>query len=193
MFENKRWNIYVGIRWTEFSINPFKTDWQDIKADVQLIIKHIPDQVKDLIKFVQNLQKDYQDKKIVVIGHSLWWALTQICTTLFPNIIIESYTFNSPWADNLKWTISWYDKYKTLYEKNKVDNKVRDKIFNVRWDWQFSPITDLWEDIWNNEIIVKWVKSHSIVKLVEALESHEVKIEIIHRKIDEKPRYLFSN
>ena len=191
-FEDKNWNIYVGIRWTEFSWNPFKTDWKDVKADIQLVIKHIPDQVKDLIKFIQKLKSDYPNKKIVVVWHSLWWALTQICTTLFPNIVIESYTFNSPWADNLKWTISWYDSFKKLYESNRFNNKVRDKIFNVRWDGRFSPITDLWEDIWNNEIIVKWVSSHSIVKLIEALEDPKTKIKIIHKTYDKKTKYLFD-
>lgn len=91
---------------------------------------------------------------------------------------------------NLK--VSDKDKQKFVkfkdFEYNK--DKVWEKIINVRWDAWISPIANLWEDLWNYEIILKKLSSHSItdtISYIEKLDNNseelkKVRVNIIRKK-----------
>lgn len=159
----KWWKKFIAIRWTEI------TDFWDLKEDSKLAINKFPDkQSKDLINFIDRVIKP--GEKFNIIWHSLWWALSQIAASIYVNQIEEAYTFNSPWVKNLK--VSDKDKQKFVkfrdFEYNK--DKVWEKIINVRWSAWISPIANLWEDLWNYEIILKKLSSHGITETVRYIE-----------------------
>ena len=92
--EDKNWKKYISIRWTEI------TDWWDLWSDMNLVFSRVPEwQTKDMIDFMERILKSlWPNEKIRVIWHSLWWALSQILTSMYPDKVKETYTFNSPWA-----------------------------------------------------------------------------------------------
>jgi pimeloyl-ACP methyl ester carboxylesterase len=128
-----------------------------------------------MIDFINRvLEKVPKDKKVNVIWHSLGWALTQIATTIYRERVWESYTFNSPWAKNLKATLEKDDPYfKSLQEfmTNKDSSNVSSLLTNVKWEKWISLIADLWVDIWDYEIKLKWLSSHSIVATWEYIHN----------------------
>lgn len=168
--ESKTGEIYIAIRWTELS------DFWDLKADLSLMFKRVPkNQTASMIDFINRaLEKIPKDKKVNIIWHSLGWALTQIATTIYRDIVWESYTFNSPWAKNLSTSLNENDPYfKSLQEfmTNKDSSNVSRLVTNVRWEKWISLIANLWVDIWDYEIVLKDLSSHSIVATYEYIHN----------------------
>lgn len=179
----KWWKKIISIRWTEIS------DFWDLKEDWKLFIKKFPDkQARDLVKFIDRTIKSWEEFSIV--WHSLWWALSQIATSIYANQVKETYTFNSPWVKNIK--VSEEDKLKIAKLRNFEYNKekAREKITNVRWDSWIKPVADLWEDLWNYEIVFKNLFSHLItdtILYIEKLDNNSEELKIIKiKKIREK-------
>jgi hypothetical protein len=180
----KDWTKYLAIRWTEWL-----SDWKDLYADAKMIFWKIPNaQAKEMMAFIDRTIK--KDEKFVIVGHSLWWALSQIWTTIYKEQIDETYTFNSPWAKNLKVSdedLSKFAKFRDFVH-NKDSKEVWDLITNVAWtDW-ISPIANLWEDIWSYTIELKWLASHSISDMREYIETTNEKI--VRQKIDKDKKTL---
>lgn len=185
----KWWKKIISIRWTEI------TDFWDLKEDWKLLIKKFPDkQARDLVKFIDRTIKSWEEFSIV--WHSLWWALSQIATSIYANQVKETYTFNSPWVKNLKVSEENKQKFEKLrnFEYNK--EKAREKITNVRWDSGIKPIANLWEDLWNYEIVLKNLFSHFIsdtISYIEKLDSNSEelkKIDIRYKQeINKKIKY----
>jgi pimeloyl-ACP methyl ester carboxylesterase len=148
-----------------------------------------------MIDFINRiLEQVPKDKKVNVIWHSLGWALTQIATTIYRERVWESYTFNSPWAKNLKATLEKDDPYfKSLQEfmTNKDLSNVSSLVTNVKWKAWISLIADLWVDIWDYEIKLKWLSSHSIVatfEYIHNLDKNNPELERQKVKKDEKSK-----
>ena len=179
------WNMYFAIRWTQLR------DWSDIKADIDLIFNLVPRaQTKDMIDFVERNIKDLKQwEKFRVMWHSLGWALTQVLTSIYSDRIDESYTFNSPWAKNLKiWDIDEKDNYFakfTDFEYNKDSEQAWKLLTNVAWTSWFNLIRNLWEDIWDYEVNLEWLSSHSIVELIKYVELLD-ESEVVREKVKDK-------
>lgn len=190
--KDKEWNTYFAIRWTELK------DWWDLVADIGLVFKRIPeDQTKDMVDFVDRNIKNLDPKeKFRVLWHSLGWALTQILTSIYKDRIDESYTFNSPWAKDLKVeaiekTGNYFAKFES-FEYNKNSNQTWELITNVAWTSWLGFTSNLWEDIWNYKVDLEWLSSHSIVELIKHVENMDEKdvvkqrikfIEFLNKKI----------
>lgn len=182
----KWWKKFIAIRWTEI------TDFWDLKEDSKLAIWRFPDkQSKDLIKFIDRVIKPWE--KFNIVWHSLWWALSQITTSMYANQVEETYTFNSPWVANL--TIDNSDRQKFVkfrdFEYNK--EKVWDKIVNVRWDSWIMPIANLWKDLWNYEIVLKNLLSHSITETVSYIEKLDKNSEELKKVKIKKKEEKYKN
>ena len=144
-------------------------------------------QVKDLIKFVERSIKPWE--KFNITWHSLWWALSQIATTMYSDQVKETYTFNSPWVKKLEVDAKDIQNVAKLREfvYNRDSKEVWEKIVNVKaWKW-ISPIVDLWEDIWESEIILEKLASHSMVDIINYVDkldenSDELKRIYINKK-----------
>jgi hypothetical protein len=178
---------YLAIRWTEWL-----SDWKDLYADAQMLFWKIPEaQAKEMAEFIKRTIKPWE--KFSIVWHSLWWALSQIATSMYAEQIEETYTFNSPWAKELK--ISQDSLLKFAKFKDFVHNKDRketwDLITNVSWRKWLNIISDLWEDIWTYKIELKWLSSHSISEMIEYVNTtNEI---IIKKKINENKKTIPFN
>jgi len=172
------WEKTLAIRWTEWL-----NDWRDLLEDGKMLIWSIPDkQVKDLIKFVERSIKPWE--KFNITWHSLWWALSQIATTMYSDQVKETYTFNSPWVKKLEVDAKDIQNVAKLREfvYNRDSKEVWEKIVNVKaWKW-ISPIVDLWEDIWESEIILEKLASHSMVDIINYVDKLDENSDELKRK-----------
>jgi len=176
----------IAIRWTEIK------DWWDLKADKQLVFNKVPiEQTKEMINFInKNL---WVNEKFKIVWHSLWWALSQIATAIFSDRIIETYTFNSPWAKKLEVNIKQVPEkvrqYFERFDKNKAKEETWDLVTNVKWNKWLKLIADLWEDIWNKEIILKNLTKHWIIDManyIDKLPENSSEFDIIYRNKNKK-------
>lgn len=182
---------YLAIRWTEWL-----SDWKDLYADAQMLFWKIPEeQAKEMTDFIKRTIKAWE--KFSIVWHSLWWALSQIATSMYADQIEETYTFNSPWAKELKISqdsLSKFAKFKDFVH-NKDRKETWDLITNVSWRKWLNIISDLWVDIWSYKIELKWLSSHSISELIEYIETLDItnneleKINIKDPKSDIKQKY----
>jgi len=63
----------------------------------------------------------------------------------------------------------YFAKFKDFWD-NKNKYKTNELITNVSWTAWLNLINNLWEDIWNYEILLKWLWSHSIVETVNYID-----------------------
>ena len=190
-------NKYLSIAWTQFDLSNIRdTDFDDILADIQIVMNTIPEaQTKDLIGFIQTIKlEDWE--KIRIVWHSLGWTLTQIWASTFWWdwwIVSESYTFNAPWAKTLQVNESSFEweqlTYIQAFRRNREDSKVGELLTNVRTsgDWIVSMIPDKNNvPIWNYEIVLEWW-SHALDDVRELLADSDV--EVVKKKFENiKPR-----
>jgi hypothetical protein len=166
VFLEKDWKKYIAIRWTEWL-----NDWKDLYADWKMTLWKAPwKQMKAMTDFIDRCIMPWE--KFSIVWHSLWWTLSQIWTAIYANQIKETYTFNSPWAKNLKVAddeLSKFAKFKDFVH-NRDSKEVWELITNVVWKKWFAPISDLWVDIWLKEIHLKNLSSHSITATSEYID-----------------------
>ena len=184
---------YLSIAWSQFeSWSIQNTDlWDYVWADKDLILWKIPeDQTSWLIEFMNKIkwEKLAEWEKIRIVWHSLGWTLSQIWTSMFPDIVDESYTFNAPWAKKLEvneWHYEWDQlAYIQAFQKNRDKNEVWELLTNVKAteDTIVSLIPKVHNvDIWNYTIELKWW-SHSLDDVIDLLKNSEIVIEVIDRK-----------
>ncbi|EKD65774.1 MAG: Lipase family protein [uncultured bacterium (gcode 4)] len=177
------WEKVFAIRWTEID------DWWDLKADWKLLIKWIPEnQTKDMIDFVERNITKWE--KFNITGHSLGWALGQILSAMYKDNKQETYTFNSPGAKELKSNIEENDPYFAKFDKfeyNKSKKETWENITNVKATAWLTIIANLWEDIWDNEILLKNLWSHWIRDMIKYINNLDENSEELRKKIHEKP------
>lgn len=167
LFE-KDWKKILSIAWTKFS----DISW-DIMADFSIFLWKIPEaQTKSMIDFFKNNLEWQND--ITIVWHSLWWVLTQIATAIYWEEwkIKEAYTFNSPWAKDLKVSIKQDNPYKKELEnftKNRKYDNIEEKITNVKWNEWFNFVAGKWVDIWKYRIDVA-TSSHWINSIISAID-----------------------
>ena len=180
-----------------------------------MLVWHIPiRQTIDLIKFVERNTKNlWEWEKLRIMWHSLWWALSQIATTMYSWQIEEAYTFNTPGAKELeayveaineelakdtsltdndkeliiaKFKEFWYneDSNKIVYDKDK--SPASELITNVAWIKWLSPTANLWEDIWDYSIELKELASHWIRNLIEYVDRLRENSEELKKKYIER-------
>lgn len=182
--ESPNGEIIVAVRGTELS------DFWDLQSDISLMFRQVPKkQTKDMIDFLENIFKKIpKNKKIKIIGHSLWGALTQIASAIYGDRVEESMTFNAPGAKKLSVSLDPKDPYFTSFQKfmtQKDQEPVQELVTNVKGDSWLNLIADLWEDIGNYEVILKWLRSHSIVTTFEYIEALDEKSEeLVAKKIE---------
>lgn len=197
LFE-KWWKKILSIAWTQI------TDFWDIKADFSLLRWKLPErQTKSLIDFF-NKNNITKNDNLVIVWHSLWWALSQVATSIYwpwkddkspkdSYNILEAYTFNSPWVRDVSVT-EWKDldeNYKKEFEKftkNRLNDIIEEKITNVKWTKWLSLIAGLWNDIGFYEINLKNFSSHSIVELINYLKDKNLDINELVRKINKRKK-----
>lgn len=169
---------YLAIRWTEWL-----SDWKDLYADAQMLFWKIPEaQAKEMTYFIKRTIKPWE--KFSIVWHSLWWALSQMATSMYLGQVKETYTFNSPWVKDLKISeksLSEFAKFKDFVH-NKDRKETWDLITNVSWRKWLNIISDLWVDIWTYKIELKWLSSHSISELTEYIST--TKEAIVKQKIN---------
>lgn len=167
VFLEKEWKKYIAIRWTEGL-----SDWKDLYADWKMALWKAPwEQMKAMIDFIDRCVMPWE--KFSIVWHSLWWALSQIWTSMYASQIDETYTFNSPWVKNLNVEdedLSKFAKFKGFVH-NKDSKDVWELITNVEWARWISLIADLWEDIWNYTVELKELHSHSITEMIKYIEN----------------------
>lgn len=160
-------------------------DWKDVWADIDLFNWKIPEaQVKAMIDFFRRNLKG--DEKVSIVGHSLGGALAQIWTAIYSSS--ETYTFNSPWAKELKVSIKEGDPYeKELrdFTNNRNSDTIAESITNVKGIEWSSVIADLWVDIWKYKIDID-TSSHSINKILEAIEKVD---KLVKKRVDDKGKW----
>ncbi|WP_310442559.1 Ig-like domain-containing protein [Sulfurimonas sp.] len=165
--ENTTGKKIFAIRGTE------PTDGSDYYADWELTLSKHPEQYASLVSFFEDLKssgKISTADNLVVTGHSLGGALTQMITATYPSYVDEAYTFNAPGVKNLsipplitengKYYIRYvadelgteisaelYNAYLS-FDANK--NSVGSKVVNVEAKDGPSVITDLGTDIGNS-------------------------------------------
>lgn len=167
IFLEKDWKKYIAIRWTEWL-----NDWKDLYADWKMVLWKAPwEQIKAMTDFIDRCIT-IPWEKFSIVWHSLWWTLSQIWTAIYVDKIKETYTFNSPWAKKLKVAdddLEEFAKFKDFVH-NRDSKRVWELITNVVWKKWFAPISDLWVDIWENEIHLKYLRSHSITATSEYID-----------------------
>ena len=180
-----------------------------------MLVWHIPiRQTIDLIKFVERNTKDlWEWEKLRIMWHSLWWALSQIATTMYSRQVEEAYTFNSPWTRNLeayveaveeelakdttltdndkeliiaKFKEFWYNKDSNKIVYDKQNSPGSELITNVAWIKWLSPTANLWEDIWDYSIELKELASHWIRKLIKYVDRLREDSEELKKKYIER-------
>ena len=211
VLEDKDWNRHISICWSQL------TDIWDIWEDMVMLVWHIPiRQTIDLIIFVERNTKDlWEWEKLRIMWHSLWWALSQIATTMYSWQVEEAYTFNSPWTRNLeayveaieeelakdtgltdndkeliiaKFKEFWYneDSNKIVYDKENSPGS--ELITNVAWIKWLSPTANLWEDIWDYSIELKELFRHWIAYLIEYVDRLREDSEELKKKYIEREK-----
>ena len=108
---------------------------------------------------------------------------------MYADQVKETYTFNSPWVKNLDVDDKNLQNVAKLREfvYNRDSKEVWEKIVNVKaWKW-ISSIADLWDDIWESEIILEKLASHSMVDIINYVDkldenSDELKRIYINKK-----------
>ena len=92
----KSGKIAISIRGTELN------DSKDIKNDLKMSIKVLPNQYIDAQNFYEEIKKDFPNKEIVFTGHSLGGSLAQLMGN---KTGCETVTFNAygvaDFADNI--------------------------------------------------------------------------------------------
>lgn len=81
----------------------------DINDDASLTMGKLPPQYESMITFFKTLTTENDGKEaiittasnLIVTGHSLGGALTQMLTATYPEYVDEAYTYNSPGAATL--------------------------------------------------------------------------------------------
>lgn len=163
------WEKIFAIRWTKM------LDWWDLRADWKLMIWKIPeDQTKDMIDFVERNITKWE--KFSITWHSLGWALSQILSAMYKDNYRETYTFNSPGAKNLDVPTNSSDLYQEKFQdfaKNRNYDTIWKNIINVKAAAWLSMIANLWEDIWDNEVLLKNLWSHWIKDLIRYVDKLE--------------------
>ena len=161
------WRKYIAIRWTEWL-----SDWKDLYADWKMALWKAPwEQIKAMTDFIDRCIT-IPWEKFSIVWHSLWWALSQIWTAMYVDQINETYTFSSPWAKKLDVAdddLQEFAKFRDFVH-NRDSKKVWDLITNVVWKKWFAPISNLWVDIWLNEIHLENLSEHSITATSEYID-----------------------
>lgn len=78
----------------------------DVDDDAWLTTGKLPPQYESMITFFKELQTSSMittESNLVVTGHSLGGALTQMLTATYPEYVDEAYTYNSPGAATLRY------------------------------------------------------------------------------------------
>jgi esterase/lipase len=157
-------------------------DLGDLFSDINLIQEKIVAQFEYLVEYVNYVKSIIPEgQQITVSGHSLGGALAQMATATFPDLIKQTYTYNSPGAKNLdipeiyeengvyfrkdyenifgveklvttEITKDLYDAYNFYKNNNSLEN-VNQKVINIRGEDAFGAgITELGEDIGSDGI-----------------------------------------
>ncbi|EKE26960.1 MAG: hypothetical protein ACD_4C00105G0002 [uncultured bacterium (gcode 4)] len=152
------------LRWTD--------EMKDIWSDLQILEWwELPEQVKPMLTYFKKLISKYPDKVFNVIWHSLWWALAQILTLLYPDKVKWAHTFNAPWIKHIKNTfneldINSFDVDTIRRLRNYNPEKTLDNVFNtVNHDeiWNFK------EHVWVDSQKLPW-RLHFMKKLKETID-----------------------
>lgn len=110
LFENiKTKELIIAYRGTErFGLGENETDLAsmlcDIYTDLNLLTGNYDEHFRDAWDFYKAVKKQYPDRKIIVIGHSLGGAIAQIVAAKEYTINhkkIETYTYNAPGCRHL--------------------------------------------------------------------------------------------
>ena len=121
---------------------------------------------------------------LIVTGHSLGGAITQLCAVTYGDFVDEAYTFNSPGAADLV-SLDDHPKYVALinptgwdaetqfhyqdFLANKEDPNVQDSIKNITAVEGISPIANLGTDIGEEFFIIG--KSHLLGDMIVNMEN----------------------
>jgi hypothetical protein len=118
--------VVLANRGTELS------DWDDIRADIQLIRDQVSSQFNSMSQFMNeqiangNITKE-QD--VTMTGHSLGGALTQMGTAAYPSYIDQAYTYNSPGAKELQ-SYAQVENGKYIYkELSHISNATGEAVY----------------------------------------------------------------
>ena len=119
----------IVLRGTEAS------DPWDLDEDAKIALNILPwDQIEEAIDFIN--QHITPDDRVIFVGHSLGWVLAQILTTMYPQQVEETYTFNAPWAKDMRVPSALFDKKYTPYLKKyqiyQRDPSLENKIINYK-------------------------------------------------------------
>jgi hypothetical protein len=87
-------------------------------------------QVKSMIDFVNKNIGEWEP--LIFIWHSLWWHLAQIASSIYAKQLKNSYVYNAPWAQKLKYSIEQFPreyhdeirKYTQYRDSDFLKNKV---------------------------------------------------------------------
>lgn len=145
---------YLLVRWSDWL-----TDWIFnnllIWLSIFLWTKILPPQVKSLKLSIDEFKEKWLIKeweKINIVGHSLWWALSEISDIKYTEIVNKSYSYNWPWVRDLFTQIPEWAWDKVIKVKN------HDTIWNL--GTQIATYT----------VPVEWTE-HSIKTLIELIEA----------------------
>ena len=111
---------------------------------------------------------------------------------MYADQVKETYTFNSPWVKKLEVDAKDIQNVAKLREfvYNRDSKEVWEKIVNVRgWKW-WRPISDLWEDIWESEIVLEKLSSHSMVGIINYVDKLDENSNELKRKYIERDKKL---
>ncbi len=172
-------------------------DTYDLLADAELVAKTVPEQFISMSTFMNELIEDgiiTKSDYIIMTGHSLGGAESQMGTAAYPDYIDESHTQNAPGAKDLNINVAQtedgkYHLYNTLssgeilldkeiskdvfdayirFNNNKDSEEVASKITNIHAKDGINSIHSLNEDIGKNIAISG--DSHSILKVIDTLK-----------------------
>ena len=176
--ENKERNeVTFSFRWTN--------DFLDLISNLDMINKEVPKQLISSFWLLKRKMNEYVKDwtKVIFNWHSLWWAIAQLSTFVFPRTTYKTFTFNSYWVSDVvrkvlfkehqnKNTVSKLiaSNYLLFLKRNSYSNnkesiskyidKIWEKFTRVETEWVWV-ITEIWSYDWKN-IVVNWVKWHSI-------------------------------
>ena len=150
----------------------------DYYADWELVLKRSPEQFESLVDFFEELKSSNKISKsdnLIVVGHSLGGALTQMAVATYKDYVDEAYTFNAPGSKGIsnpnvmEYQGEYYRNYevlsggvvtgerisKELYEAYKLfeinKTEVDSKVTNIEAIDGPSLITDLGVDMGSKE------------------------------------------
>jgi hypothetical protein len=198
--QGKTSELTLWIRWTDdftdilFSDARLHNSKIINKLDIFDFTKWIPKQMITLIDFIEKNERIKELRKnnwkLNLVGHSLWWALSQILNVMYPWLINENHTFNSPWIKHISPILNSWDTDRLLNEnkpwlinkirlnletyKNNINKPIFWNVLNIINHDEISKIwvSDKWEDwhIWIITERIPW-EIHGIEWLRNGVEN----------------------